>query len=106
MLLVQAIIISVTYVYAPQYTLGDSLKNNFYDSFINAVTKLGKKETVVIAGDFNGHVGSNAGNYEEQHGDFIYWVRIKEGERVLEFYEAMNMTVENRLICCHLICYG
>ena len=34
------------------------MKNNFYDSLINVVRKLGEKK--IVAEDFNGHVGSNA----------------------------------------------
>ena len=34
-------------------------KDEFYDCLINVVRKLGEKETVVMAGDFNSHVGRN-----------------------------------------------
>ena len=55
-LVVQGIIISVLLVYAPQCGLDYSMNNDFYDSFINFVRKLGEKGIVVIAGDFNGHI--------------------------------------------------
>ena len=32
---------------------------------MNVLKTLGKKGTVVIAGDFNGHVGSNPEDYED-----------------------------------------
>ena len=58
-------------IYAPQYTLDDNLKNSSYDSFINVFRKLGEeKEIVVIAGDFNDHIGSNVEDYEDQHGAY------------------------------------
>ena len=94
----RGIIISVISVYAPQCDLDDNQKQNFYDSFIN-VTKLGETKIIVIAGDFNGHVGSNIENYEDQHGGYGYGVRNKDGERILEFCTAMNKTtVGNTLI--------
>ena len=82
--LVQGIIISEISVYVPWYALDDSQKDDFYDILINFVRKLGEKEVLVI-GDFNGQIGSNPENFEEQHGGYGYGVRNKEGERILEF---------------------
>ena len=45
--------------YTPQCGLDDSQKDNFYESFINVVRKLGEKGIVVIGGYLNGHLGSN-----------------------------------------------
>ena len=42
-----------------------------------------EKEIVVIAGDFNCHVGSNPENYEYQLGGHGYGVRNKEGQMIL-----------------------
>lgn len=48
--LVQGIIISkISYV--PQYGLDDSVKDDFYDTLVNIVRKLGE-EIVVLAGDW------------------------------------------------------
>lgn len=44
-----------------------SQKDDFYDSFINIVKKLGEKEITVIAGDYNGRTGSNPEDYQDQH---------------------------------------
>ena len=62
-------------------------------SLKNVVRKTGEREIVVIAGDVNGHVGSNPENYREQYGGQSYEVRKKERERSLDFYVAMNMVV-------------
>ena len=43
--LFQGIIISLISRYAPQCGLDDSQKDDFYDSLINVVRKLGEKET-------------------------------------------------------------
>ena len=55
--LVQGIIIPVVGICAPQCGLNDSKKDNFYDNLITIVRKLGE-DILVIAGDFNGHVGN------------------------------------------------
>ena len=44
---------------------------------------------VVIAGDFNGHIGSNAEDYGNQPGGYGYGVKNEEGQRILEFFAAM-----------------
>ena len=54
-------------------------------------------EIAVIAEDFNWLVGSKPENYEDQHGGEGYGVRNKEGERILEYCAAMNITVGNKL---------
>ena len=57
--LFQGIIISLISAYPIQCGLDDRQKDEFYDCLINVVRKLGEKETVVMAGDFNSHVGRN-----------------------------------------------
>ena len=47
-----------------KYGLDDSQKDNFYDSSINIVRKLGENDVVVITRIFNGH-GSNAEDFED-----------------------------------------
>ena len=65
-LLIQRIIISVVSIYDPKYDLDDYQKDNFYDIPIHVIihiiihSKLREKEVVVIAGEFNGHLRSNA----------------------------------------------
>lgn len=66
----------------------------------NVVRYLGGKETTIITGDFialvagdiNGHIGSNPENYENQHEHYGYGVRNKERKRIL-ICAAMNVTL-------------
>ena len=102
-----SIIISVISNYATQCGLDDSQKDNFNDSLINS-RRIGKVEIVVKAGDFTGHFESNADDFEEQHRSCDYGVRSKEGEKILKFCVAMNMTVGNTLVknsANHLVSY-
>lgn len=55
------------------------------------------RKNIVIAGDFNGHVEENPEDYQDQQKGYDCGVRSKEGERILKFCAAMNMTVRNTL---------
>ena len=44
----------------------------------------------------NGHVGRDADGYGGVHGGMGFGTRIAEGERILEFSDAVGMVVCNR----------
>ena len=97
---VQRIIISLISdltVYSSQCGLDYRQQEDFYDSLINVVWKLGKKEILVIAGYFIGHIGNNQENYKNQHEGYGYGVTNKEEKSIHEFCAAMNITVVNKL---------
>ena len=71
--LVQGGIISELSVYVPQCGLYESLKDDFFDSFMNFLRKLGEKGIVIIVRDFNGHM------------EVSMKVSIKGSMRVMEF---------------------
>ena len=48
---------------------------------------LGEMEIAVKAGEIDGHIGSNAEAYEDQHGRYEYGFRIKEGKSILCYYD-------------------
>ena len=52
---------------------------------ISVTRKLGQREIVVIAGDFNDHVGSNLEGYDDQHAGNGYGVRNRKGKGFLSF---------------------
>lgn len=95
--LVGSTVITVTCVYAPQCGLDENTKDQFYDELLAVVSKFDEKETVVVAGDLNGHVGSSASGYEGVHGGSGFGDRNPEGERILEFCDANNMIVANTM---------
>ena len=69
--------------YTPKFSFDDCQKDYFYDSLISNARKIRERETVVIAGEFDGRVESNPENYKKQRGG--YGVRNREEERILEF---------------------
>jgi len=52
---------------------------------------------VVLAGDLNGHIGSNNVGYDEMHGSYEYGVRNADGSRMLEFADGLNLVICNTL---------
>ena len=85
-------IITVLSCYAPHVGLGNTIKDAFHDLLNSTVNKVSAAETLVICGDFNGHVGKVANGYEGVHGDHSYGLRNTEEERILEFAVAHNLT--------------
>ena len=51
----------------------------------------------VVYGDFSGHIGKNADEYEGVHGSRGFGRRNVEGERILEFAVAHNLVVSKSL---------
>ena len=85
--LVWGIIISVISAYFLQYGLGDSQRDDFYDSLINVVRTFGGKEITVILRHLNVYAGSNPEKYEDQHGGYGYGVRHRKGKGDLGFVQ-------------------
>ena len=94
-LMIDSSIVTIVSVYAPQCGLDASEKDSFYNSLMDVARKFGEKELVIVAGDFNGHVGSSGLGYEGIHGGYGYGDKNKEGERILEFCAALNLFVGN-----------
>ncbi|XP_075103691.1 uncharacterized protein LOC142178260 [Nicotiana tabacum] len=46
-------------------------------------------------GDFNGHVGETARGYDEVDGGFVFGVRNKGGNSLLEFAKAFDLLLDN-----------
>ena len=53
------------------------------------------QENIFIASDMNGHVGRYADGYRGAHGGMGFGTRNAEGERILEFGDAVGMVVCN-----------
>ena len=70
----------------------NTIKDAFHDLLNSTVNKVSATETLVICGNFNGHVGKVANGYEGVHGDHSYGLRNTEEERILEFAVAHNLT--------------
>ena len=54
-----------------------------------------KQESIFIGSDMNGHFGRDADGYGGVHGCMEFGTRNAEGERILEFGDAVGMVVCN-----------
>jgi len=57
------------------------------------VSCIPQNEMVVLAGDMNGHVGSNSVGYDGKHGGYGF----EDGSRILEFADGLNLVICNTL---------
>ena len=82
-------------VYAPQPGLSAEEKDRFYEQLVVLVTSVATSETLVIAGDFNGHVGQHTQIFSRHDGGYVYGARNQEGMRILDLCAATALAVTN-----------
>ena len=88
-------IVNIVSEYAPRVGLSAEEKDDFWDSFVIVLSGIPKQESIFIGGDMNGHVGRDADGYGGVHGGMGFGTRNAEGERILEFGDAVGMVVCN-----------
>ena len=86
---------NIVLAYAPKVGLSDEKKDDFWDSFIIVLFGIPKQESIFIGSDMNVHVGRDADGYGGVHGGIGFGTRNVEGERILEFGDAVGMVVCN-----------
>jgi hypothetical protein len=94
-ILVNGGILRVISVYAPQTGRSEIEKEEFWKTIDLATTNLARNERLVVAGDWNGHVGEETKGYEGTHGGRGYGDRNTEGERILEYADSAELTILN-----------
>jgi len=65
----------------------------FLDELFHMVSCIPQNEMVVLAGDMNGHVGSNNVSYYGTNGGFWYGAGNADGSRILEFTDGLNVVI-------------
>ena len=88
-------VVNIVSAYAPQVGLSAEEKDDFWDSFIIVLSGIPKQESIFIGSDMNGHVGRDADGYGGVHGGMGFGTRNADGERILEFGDAVGMVVCN-----------
>ena len=91
-------IVNIVSAYALQVGLGAEEKDDFWDSFITVLSGIPKQESIFNGSDMNGHDGRDAGGYGGVHSGMGFGTRNTEGERILEFGDAVGMVVCNTFI--------
>ena len=80
-------IVKVVSCYAPQTGRSQIEKEEFWRQVEGVIMNTDINQEVIVGGDMSGHVGQVA------NGNFGYNTRNAEGERILEFAEAMGYVV-------------
>ncbi|KAM3304944.1 hypothetical protein P3S67_011810 [Capsicum chacoense] len=75
--------------------LGWGEKLQFWEALDEVVRGLPSSEKIVVAGDFNGHIGSLLGGFDDVHGGFGFGERNEEGAALLDFARSFVLVVVN-----------
>ena len=76
-------LLNILTVYAPHSEKPEKEKESFWNNMFHLVSCIPQNETVVLAGDMNGHAGNSNVGYD---GD-----RNADGSRILEFADGLNL---------------
>jgi hypothetical protein len=108
-LLVGDLIFNVISAYAPQISLNESVKMQFWKELDALVSSVPISEKLFIGGDLNGHVGSTRVGFDGVHRDFGYGSRNQDGEGILNFALAYDLIIANTLFrkrVSHLVTFS
>ncbi|ESN91362.1 hypothetical protein HELRODRAFT_70388 [Helobdella robusta] len=92
--------------YAPQTGESEEMKNDFWTAFSETISTIPKSETILIGGDFNGHVREKTDGFDNVHSSFGYGERNEDGNRILEFAEIIpgeSCVAQHRLLVADLV---
>ncbi|KAH1194138.1 Craniofacial development protein 2 [Glycine max] len=81
--------------YAPQVGLAEHFKVKFWEDLEGVLQDIPQGEKVFLGGDLNGHVGSVDRGFEGVHGGFGIGEMNGEGKSILEFSEALDLSIAN-----------
>jgi hypothetical protein len=107
-LLVRDLIFNVISAYAPQMSLNESVKMQFWEE-LNALVSSVTISKKLFIGDLNEHVGSNRVGFDGVHGGFGYESRNQEGDGILNFVLAYDLIIANTLFrkrVSHLVTFS
>ncbi|KAK3564062.1 hypothetical protein QTP86_007526 [Hemibagrus guttatus] len=92
---IEGVMLNVVSGYAPQVSCELEEKERFWSELDEVMESIPTGERVVIAADFNGHVGEGNTDDEEVMGKFGVKERNLEGQMVVDFAKRMDMAVVN-----------
>ena len=84
------------------------MRREFWHNLGDILETIPANEKVFLGGDFNGHIGKEATNYNSIHGGFGYGVRNESDESLLELVLAKELVIANSIFRKkdeHLITY-
>ena len=87
--------VSMIQVYAPQQGRPTAEKHEFYQQLQGLMDEMKYSDNVILCGDFNGHVGCDRLNYEENIGAHSIGNRNEGGQRLLDIAQVNNLKIMN-----------
>ncbi|XP_060213619.1 uncharacterized protein LOC132640850 [Lycium barbarum] len=93
-LVVGGFTLNIISAYAPQAGFDEEEKRRFWEDLDGVVGGIPPTEKLFIGGDFNGHIGSTSGGYDDEHGGFGFGVR-NGGVSLLDFAKDFGLVVAN-----------
>ncbi|XP_047260575.1 craniofacial development protein 2-like [Capsicum annuum] len=97
-LVIEGFTLHVCSVYAPQVGLEEEVKEKFWEDLDEVVRSMPSSEKIIIAGDFNGHIGVLSGGYDDVYGGFGSGDRNGKGASLLDFARAFGLVVHRLLV--------
>ena len=97
--IIRELIFNVISIYAPQAGSAEEEKDKFWQDLDSVYSDIPEDERIVVAGDFNGHIGSNNLAIERIHGGYGTGRINNEGERLIDFAVACDMAILNSFYC-------
>ncbi|KAM3324817.1 hypothetical protein P3S67_005969 [Capsicum chacoense] len=94
-LVIRGFTLNVCSAYAPQVGSEGEEKMRFWEALEEVVRGVPSSEKIVVAGDFNGHIGALPGGFADVHGGFGFGDRNEEGTTLLEFARSFGLVVVN-----------
>ncbi|KAM3202500.1 hypothetical protein P3L10_030124 [Capsicum annuum] len=94
-LVIRGFTLNVCSAYAPHVGSEGEEKMRFWEALEDVVRGVPSSEKIVVAGDFNGHIGALPGGFGDVHGGFGFGERNEEGATLLEFARAFGLVVVN-----------
>ncbi|XP_060190390.1 uncharacterized protein LOC132619530 [Lycium barbarum] len=96
-LVVGGFILHIISAYAPQAGLGEEAKRRFWEDLDEMMGSIPSTENLFIGGDFNGHIGSISGGYDDVHGGCGFGDRNGGGVALLDFAKAFGLMKQQKL---------
>lgn len=89
--------ITIFSVYAPTLTTSEDIKDQFYNNLDSLLKKTPKSDKVVILGDFNARVGTDAKSWQGTIGNHGIGKMNDNGLRLLTFCSQHQLVITNTL---------
>ncbi|CAG4936579.1 unnamed protein product [Parnassius apollo] len=106
--LVEGEVLNIVAAYAPQVGCSQAEKDNFWTSLEYILQLISPKETTLLGGDLNGHIGEANSAFKRVHGGYAYGTLNDAGKVILSTAAAFDLAIANSFFAKkieHLITY-